>query len=107
MLDRLRRPSYSSRIGIALAATLFLLGIPAVSEALPPGPSECMSKYTIWSGADDTCRNENVTVVGYQCQFTAECRNSEGDWVNTQISVTPEEATQLNNCNGVLTLGSC
>ena len=94
------------RIGAALAAALFLLGVPAVSEAIPPGPSQCMNKFSL-SDASDSCQSMQVTVVGYNCQFSGECRDTEGDWQNTGITVSPEDATGLNNCNGVLTDGNC
>ena len=100
------RGAFPLRTVIALAAALLLLGVATASQAFPPGPSQCMNKY-VQSDADDTCQNEDVTIDGNNCSFTAECRDSEGDWRNTSITVSPEEATQLNNCNGTLTLGSC
>ena len=100
------RGALSLRIGAAFAAALFLLGVPAASEALPPVPSQCMNKFS-QSGASDSCRDVQVEVVGYNCKFSGECRNAGGDWRDTGITVSPDDATGLNNCNGELTDGGC
>ena len=94
------------RVAAALAATVFLLVIPAVGEAVPPGNSQCNAKY-VQSDADDTCQNESVTAQGWNCHVSAECRKGNGTWHNTSITASPNDTTRLNNCDGVLTIGSC
>ena len=72
MTDPDRRP-FPFRFGVATVCGLFLLGVPAVSEAVPPGNTACTAKY-VQSDADDTCRNETVTAQGWNCQVVAECK---------------------------------
>ena len=94
------------RFGLALAVVLPLLGLPAVSEAIPPTDSKCNNKY-VQSDADDTCQNESVTAQGWNCRVVAECRRGDGSYNNTEITASPDDTTRLNNCDGVLTIGSC
>ena len=101
-----RTRNFPLPFAIALAAALLLLGTPTVSEAVPPGNTACTAKY-VQSDADDTCRNETVTAQGWNCQVVAECKNSARDWVSSQITVNYNDVSNLNNCNGVLTNGSC
>ena len=99
-------PAFPLRIGLALAAVLLLLGIPALSWA------SCASEW-VNSAANDTCENESFTQSGsisnIQCKITATCRVSNSpvqDRIDT-ITVAESDVADLHNCSGYLQVGAC
>ena len=81
--------------------------------------AECETEYQK-SSADDTCieydrrGNLGISVSNNQCFLRLQCQNrwynslTPGlNWNYTEITVDLGDASDLNNCNGVLTNGSC
>ena len=95
------------RIGLALAATLMLLGVPALSGAATD--SECSTEWSE-SGADDSCWSETISASGdTDCEIGASCATSQGQGNSryTTITVHLSRVDELNNCNGHLKVGNC
>ncbi len=74
----------------------------------------CAKEYT-YSAATSRCRNETVTVSGYQCEVDGECGRriyDTGVWVDTywydaSIVANLGEMRDLYNCYGALQVGEC
>ncbi len=96
----------ASRMGIALAAALLLLGVPTLSGAAPT-QAECSNAWDD-SAADDTCDNESISVSGEDCRVTASCL-TEDPWFSlaTDITTSLSNVDDLHNCSGSLNVGSC
>ncbi len=96
----------ASRMGIALAAALLLLGVPTLSGAAPT-QSQCSDAWSE-SSADDTCDNESISVSGDNCRVTASCL-TEDPWFSLAADITTSLANvdDLQNCSGSLNVGSC
>ncbi len=96
----------ASRMGIALAAALLLLGVPTLSGAAPT-QSQCADAWSE-SAADDTCDNESISVSGDNCRVTASCL-TEDSWFSLAADITTSlsNVDDLHNCSGSLNVGSC
>ena len=105
MTDRLSRPPRPLRIAVALAACLFLLGAATESRA-GPTDAQCSTQWG-YSGADDTCSNEQITAQGYNCRIAASCTTSNGASRSDSITVGLNQVSFIMNCDGFLTLGQC
>ena len=111
MRNFLSRLSYSLRIGIALVASVLLLaGSPALGSN-----AECRDEWDE-SSASETCNNVNIAFGDWQgcqpcCSIVAKChtgnRLSLNPWKSTIIVVPVSEVSDLENCRGTLTEGSC
>ena len=105
MLNQTAVPSYLSRIGIALAAAMLLLGVATPSWADATN-AQCSAKWGE-SSADDSCSNEQITASGDDCRITALCTMSNGAGRSDSITVHLNQVSGIRNCNGFLTLGHC
>lgn len=96
-----------SGIGIALAAALLLLGVPALSGAAAPTQSQCEDAWED-SDADDSCDNEYIVVEDEKCRVSASCL-TEDPWDSraTTILTSLANVDDLENCSGSLQVGSC
>ena len=112
MLDQ---PDASSRnllrIGIALVASILLL---AASPGLGSN-AECADEWEE-SSASETCNNENIAFGNWQgcepcCSISAKCHTGNqlaaNPWKTTIIAVPVSDVSDLQNCQGTLTDGSC
>ena len=124
----LHRGAFPFGIGAAFAAALLLFCLAAAaseedSSSAVSAPvvtdGECDDRWTESEAADD-CTDKSITAEDSMCRIIAECpvslvilpssdevteaTNTSG---SNNILVTPNEAAQLHNCNGVLTVGSC
>lgn len=96
----------SLRIGIALAAGLFLLGVAAPGHAAPT-VSQCTAKWN-QSSASETCSNETITVEGNDCVIEATCERAwPYDPVSASIRDWLENIHRAVNCDGVLRMRVC
>ena len=119
-----------------LVAVLLAFSFPAVSQdstssdadATGPTAAQCSEKWGE-SEADDTCRNESISVDGGLCSISAQCKvpglvtvlgsvpgniqtddgKTEGtdSYFSTSIQTALDNVADLRNCNGELTVGSC
>ena len=105
MLDRLDCSSYPLRFGIALAALLLVLGAATESRA-EATQAQCEAEWAD-SDADGPCWDEQITPSGDQCTISAKCKRGNEDYLRTSITVDLDSVSDLNNCNGTLTDGSC
>ncbi len=98
---------FSLRTGLALAATLLLLSVPALSGAATD--SECSDEWTE-SAADGSCDNESISASGdTDCAIGASCTTGQGQGNSRYATITVhlERVDELHNCNGHLQVGSC
>ena len=123
----LDRGAFQFGIGAALAAALLLFSLPAAASeeesssdanATVLTDAQCAGRWTE-SEAADTCSERSITAEGSMCRVIADCKvalaitvvpgddNTNQGRYSNNILVTPNEAAQLHNCNGVLTVGSC
>ena len=119
------RRTFPFRMGAALVAALMLFAFPAASQnqasdnltgsvsAETPAPTvaECEHQYAS-SAADDTCRNETITVEDGMCRIQAEClapvtAGSGETYYDNDFLGGLYEVVRLSNCGGTLTSGSC
>ncbi len=120
------RRTFPFRMGAALVAALMLSALPAAASDNnasaasdePPTVAECEQQWAS-SAADDTCRNETVTVEDGMCRIEAEClapltATSEGEnspvgdvYYSNEFVGSLYEVVRLSNCGGTLTVGSC
>ena len=101
------RPFLSFLLGIALACTLLLTGLPNLADAATQ--QECWDAWQD-SSARDSCYANSVTASGTdQCTLESPvCENAAGVQVsNSDLTLDYDDVDDLNNCNGVLTNGSC
>ena len=108
MLNHAAAPSYLLRIGIALALALLLLGAATESRAGGAALQACKSAWND-SPASDTCTNAQIAATGVEgddCEISAQC-TSGGSQSVTSITVNLDSVSDLNNCEGTLTDGSC
>ncbi len=66
------------------------------------------------SDADDTCRDETVTVSDFQCKVEAECNyvTAVGGrvydrWIDNTVYEDLDDVDDLKNCDGHLEVGGC
>ena len=102
MLEILNRPLRSA---IALALVLPLLGVasPVLADATQ---AQCDAEWAE-SAADAQCSDETITPSGGDCTIHARCKTRVGSEEKASITVDLESVSDLNNCNGVLTNGTC
>lgn len=113
MLYHLSNLSYLLRTGIALVASVLLLaGSPALGT-----DAQCSEEWED-SSASETCKNEDIVFGDWNncdpcCSIFAECHTGESDllavnpWKKTGIAVPVSNVSDLENCHGTLTDGSC
>ena len=104
MIKHLTISSYLLRTGIVLAVAFLLLGV--ATGSLAATDAQCASEWND-SDADDTCSNEQIRAVsGNRCHITATCPSSSHQQQDS-IYVPLTLVSNLKNCGGWLTLGSC
>ena len=110
MTDRVDRPLRPLRFAVPLAAVLLLLGVAAQSRA-DTTEAQCSAEWAL-SAADNECSDEEIEVQDDgDCQITASCQYKSKDGghglLQTTITVGLDSVSDLNNCGGLLTIGSC
>lgn len=96
---------FSLRIGLALAAVLMLLGVPALSGAATD--AECQDAWAD-SSADDSCDAGHIAAAGDDnCSVTASCEIGNGSSRSDSITTALSNVDDLNNCGGFLRVGNC
>ena len=69
--------------------------------------SGCRDRFKA-SSADQTCVDISAGFTGSsQCEITAECIRSAGNYRSTSITAKFREVKDLSNCNGDLKVGEC
>ena len=69
--------------------------------------SGCRDRFKT-SSADQTCVDISAGFTGSsQCEITAECIRSAGNYRSTSITAEFREVKDLSNCNGDLKVGEC
>ena len=111
MTDRTAVPSYPLRTGIAFAASILLLaGSPALGSN-----AQCSDEWEE-SSASDTYQNPDISFGDWQgcepcCSIVAKCHTgnhlSLNPWKSSGIAVPLSDVSDLENCQGTLTAGSC
>ena len=129
-------PPRSLRFAGALVAALLLFCLPAAAsgegsssdaEETAPTAAQCSAMWGE-SEADNTCRNESISVEGGLCSISAQCKlpafvlsaapvanietndgKTEGtdQFFSTSIQTALANVDDLHNCNGELTVGDC
>ena len=105
MTDRFEPQPRSLRFAAALAAALLVLGAAAESRAAAT-LEQCQAEWAE-SDADGPCWDEQITPTGDDCRITAKCKRGTEDYSRTSITVALDSVSDLRNCNGELTVGSC
>ena len=104
MLD-LHHRMFPFRIGIVAVAVLLLLGVATESRAATS--AQCSTEYNE-SDASDSCTTVSVEAKsGDRCKIVADCPSGTGAWQRDTIYVPLDNADDLNNCGGWLSLSSC
>ena len=132
MPDLPEQPSYSLRFAAALAAALLLLGAASLASAgggiggaatsgsansstpapcsIPPTQAECSEAWED-SFAQSTCSasHTQISVDGNDCSISSRCSTDTTafPYSVTSITVCVNKVSQLMNCNGFLSVGSC
>lgn len=75
---------------------------------------QCQNNFFSSSAGLSCPSSATITVTDNQCRFQVQCRNKwwgpsrpDENLVANDITVSLEDAKRLNNCNGVLKVGSC
>ena len=133
MTDLPEQPSRSFRFAAALAAALLLLGAaspasagggigsaatsgsansstPASPCSTPPTQAECSEAWED-NSAQSTCSasNTQISVDGNDCSISSRCSTDTTAFPYnvTSITVCVSKVSQLTNCDGFLSVGSC